>query len=289
MKRVLLALLAGLLTLALIPDMAAASTYTVDQTNVVADTYVQDSGIDAQTFTAGLYGSMDSVELWLAATSASVHVTLQGTTGNPPVPDGNVHGSRTLGVTSPGGNWYRFVFTTNYIVIPGHVYAIVVLPTDNAQLWGSAANHYSRGRALTFSGGHWVAEPGVADFSFYSNVSVMTPPPTPRRSPTHAPTHAATPTPTPASAASPTSDPAAAASPAAVVAGASSAAASPDPAGAGAPAAGANGQLNSPGQGSGSGGSTGIPVALVGGGGVLLILLAGLVALALRRRRQPAS
>jgi len=121
MKRSAIALLTSLLLLAgLAPGLALASTYTVDQTQAVVDDFDQNSAIDAQTFTAGMYGPLDSVDLYLGVdvSSVSVSVTVQGTTGNPAIPDGTVLASKVVGVAFTSGAWIRFDFATPAVLIP---------------------------------------------------------------------------------------------------------------------------------------------------------------------------
>jgi hypothetical protein len=280
MKRRALALCTGLLLLGLAPGWALASTFTVDQSNPNFDHYVQNSFIDAQTFTAGMYGPLESVDLFLEGIpGGSVYVSVQGTTGSPPVPNGTVLASTTLGVHSPSGGWVRFDFSTNPIVTPGHVYAIVFLPTDNVTVFGSKMNLYPRGRALEFSAGAWVATvfpSSDSDFAFQTNVGLAAPTPTPTHAPTHAPAAppTATPTPTPTATASATLTPTPAPTDSPTATEVSTAAVTPPAPGSGS------------GSGSGSSGSTDMTIPIVGAGIVLLVLLAGGLGLMLGRRRQ---
>jgi len=84
MKRLAFPLLTGLLILGLAPGWARASTFTVDQSNTTFDHYTQNAYIDAQTFTAGMYGVLEGDELYLfPSPHGTVSVRLQGTTGSP--------------------------------------------------------------------------------------------------------------------------------------------------------------------------------------------------------------
>lgn len=296
MKRRAFGFLASFLLVGLLPGQALASTYTVDQSNLGFDDSLGSAYLYAQTFTAGLYGPLESVDIYVGAVSATVTVDLEGTTGNPPVPDGVILGSRVLGVNTYG--WHRFAFAANPIVIPGHVYSLFIFPTDNASLYGTAANAYARGRALIYISGSWIpltsAFAGApADFAFATNVGLAaptptpTPTPTPRPTPTRAPTPrpTATPTATPIVTATPTTTPAATDTPALI------AAASPSATDASI-VAGASAQTPSPalGAGSGSGATTGgsgdSVLPMVGAGIVVLALLVGGLAFLLMRRKR---
>jgi LPXTG-motif cell wall-anchored protein len=291
MKRRAIALGISLLLLGLVPSLASASTFTLDQSNNNFDHLIQTSNIDAQTFTAGRYGPLDSIELYLSPSPhGTVGVTIQGTTGNAAsgVPNGTVLASKTLGIpASPSGNWFRFSFPVEPILTVGHVYAIVILPTDNVSLWGSKLDDYpGRGRALVFSGGSWISPFGmvaVTDWAFKTNMGLAAATPTPTHTPTHrpttrpTPTHASTATATPVASATPTPTTAATASSTADVAGATG---------------GAGGATQNPGSGSGSGsgGSTMPPLPILIVVIVGLLLLGGLAFLLMRRRRnQPTA
>ena len=273
MKRAVLALVSSLLLLlGPVPGWAAANTSTLDQSSTGADTFISGSYLWAQTFTAGRYGTLDYVDLYLSATSATVTVSLQGTTGNPPVPDGVIHGQKVRGLTTTGVQWVEFDFFSNYVVIPGHVYSLFVFPTDRATLYGSSTSDYAGGQALVFHGGTWSPDASYftgspADFGFrtYTGLAPATP------TPTLAPTHTPAPTATPASASA--SAPATAAS-----------ASSTEVASAATPTAAVAGVTSDLGSGSGSGGSGGLPAPLIAALILVPILVAGGVAFLLMQR-----
>jgi hypothetical protein len=289
MKLRAIALSASLALLSLSPGLALANTGTADQSSLHVDHWLQGSYIEAQTFTAGITGYLDSVELYLSPSPhGTVFVSIQGTTGSTPVPNGTTLASKSLAVpaSSPAA-WFRFYLAPNPTLVAGHVYAIVFTPTDNVTSYGGTSNPYHRGRALVFSGGSWVTPPNLAspsnidDFAFRTWM-IATATPTPTHRITARPVTAATPTPTPTAVATPTASATASAapsdSPTAIVAGASSVATTPDPAtGSGSTA------------GSGSGGSGGSILPLLVGAVVVLALLAGLLFLMLRRRRASAA
>ena len=286
MKRRAIALLASLALLSLSPGLALASTATADQSNLLFDHWIKTSNIDAQTFKAGITGKLESVELYFVpGPHGSVYVTIQGTTGSTPVPNGTVLAAKSVSVpaSSPGA-WFRVYFPTTPTVTAGHSYAIVFTPTDNVYAYGVKNDVYSGGRALVFSGGSWTLPPSLSspvdirDFSFRTYVvraPVPTHAPTARPVVTHAPTAPpATPTPTAVDAATPTA--AASDSPVAIVAGATEVAGSSS-----APAAAGSGSV--------AGGSDGSMLPIVAGGLAALGLLGGLAFLLLRRRQKSAT
>ena len=289
MKRGALALCTSLLILASAPGLALANTSTLDQSSAGADDSTSSAYLYAQTFTAGAYGTLDYVDLYLSATSATVTVSLQGTTGNPPVPDGVIHGQRVRGVTTVGPQWVEFDFFSNYVVIPGHVYALFIFPTDNAALYGSAASDYSRGQALIYHGGTWSPDatfvPGApADFAFKTFVGLAPATPTPTHAPTAPPAPRATATSAPAIASASGSDSASGAVTApstAAVAGATGS----GPGSSGAP----NAQPGSQQSGSQSGGSGDMTIPIIAALILVLILLVGAGGFLLMRRRQASS
>jgi hypothetical protein len=287
MKRRALALLASLALLSLSPGLAFAGTATADQSNLLFDHLIKTSNIDAQTFTAGITGTLESVELYFIPTPhGSVYVTIQGTTGSTPVPNNTVLASKSVAVpaSSPGA-WFRIYFPVTPAVTAGDSYAIVFSPTDNVSVYGVKNDVYSRGRGLAFSGGSWVLPANlpspvdIRDFAFRTYVvraavpthaptarPVVTPAPTASPVVTAAPTAPpATPTPTAVEAATPTA--AATDSPSAVVAGVTDMA----------------GATAAPGSGLGS------PSAAGGSDGSMLpLVIGGIVALGLLRRRRAA-
>ena len=286
MKRRAIALLASLALLSLAPGLAFASTATADQSNLLMDHWIKTSNIDAQTFKAGITGKLESVELYfIPSPHGSVYVTIQGTTGSTPVPNGTVLASKSVAVpASAPGAWYRIYFSVTPTVTAGHSYAIVFTPTDNVTVYGVKNDEYSRGRGLAFSGGSWVLPPSlpspvdIRDFAFRTYVvraPVPTHAPTARPVVTAVPT-APAPTPTPTAVDAATPPAAATDSPVAVVAAATDVAGSssaPDAANSGAVAGGSDGSV--------------LPIlaaviaALGAAGGLLFVLL--------RRRRTAQS
>ena len=320
MKRRVIALLTSLTLLTLSPGLAFAGSSIPDQSNLSFDHLVSSSYIDAQTFTAGMAGSLQSVDLYLSPNPhGSVYLTVQGTTGSPAVPDGTILASDTLSVpASLSGGWFRFWLSATPTMISGHVYAIVFGPTDLVDFWGVKLDSYSRGRALIFSGGSWTSPFSmfeVSDFAFQTNmVPAPAPTPTPTHTPTpapthratpaptHGPTHRPTPTPTPAIALTPTptatltatptatGTPTSTPTPAAVAAASPTAVVTAQPAVLVAGVTGAPGATATPdpaaGSGSTSGGSNDSTMPILAGGIVLLVLILGGLGFLLMRRRR---
>jgi hypothetical protein len=278
MTRLLSALAGSALALFLLaPQWALAGTFTVDQSNTPNNGFVLDSGIDAQTFTAGLSGPIDSVDLMLDAVSATVTVSIQGTTGSPPVPDGNILAQLVQGVHNSTADWVRFSFTAHPTMVSGRVYAIFIFPTDNAELFGSSGDTYPRGRALKFVSGAWqpagpITYDALQDWDFKENVQAApTAAPTLAAVATAAATPQATPTGTVATAASTATATVGAATPSVAATATGTASGSSSPSGSG-----------SSGSSSGdTGGSFLLPAALAAV--LALIVGGGLVMFRLRR------
>ena len=82
MKLTGFSLLAVVAMLAFLPGAAGASTFTIDQSNSGTDNFDQSTDNFAQTFTAGRYGPLEYIEVYLGnATSVNVGVALWSTTG----------------------------------------------------------------------------------------------------------------------------------------------------------------------------------------------------------------
>jgi hypothetical protein len=279
MKRYLVAIGSCLLLIALLPGAALAGAFYVDQQNTVTNNQDQSADKYAQTFTAGAYGPLEYIELYMDdATNVNVGVALYSTTTQnaaTAVPNANIDMVAQYVTTGPG-EWVRFYFD-NDILLPGHVYAIVIEPSSFAALCGSSANDYTRGRALNFYNGAWrpersVVPDGPQDWSFKTEMGAASPTPTPRPTSTRAPTPSPTATPTP----TPTAGPTATASPSAS-ATASTAASSSVPSAAPAGSSSSGG----PGTSSGSGGLM-LPIL----GGIIVVLAVAAVAVWFWRRRR---
>ncbi len=221
----------------------------------------------AQTFTAGLSGRLDTVDVNADAFGAKVTVQLFSTSGH--LPSAPL-ASQILMLNDTG--WTSVHFTTPAAVVKGKQYAIVIAPSTEVGWRGDCVNAYPGGQALVREGSTWYTVPGWAtafggtlssycalDYAFRTYVTL--PPATP--------TLVATP--------SPVSTPAATPSPAQTVQAATSAPTSAPP------APGAAGP-------SGGSGDAMLPLIAAGAGGLALgLLVAGLALLASRRRQRQAS
>jgi hypothetical protein len=266
MKRVAVALFTGLLLLSLMPGWALAIATTVDQSNTAADQYVSGSAINAETFTAGRYGPLVVVDLFLVSSGSTVTVLVEDTEGSPAKPKDGTLASDTKAVSAPAGDWVYFILTPYYVLTPGHVYAIVVIRTGGIQMWGSTADAYPGGQAWTLRSLAWVLEPtadigGPADWSFKTEMAAADPTPTPTPSPTPSPTRAPTRAPTLAPTATPPPSPAASPTPTATPTTTDSPEASEVPSAGVTPASSASASIS--GSGPGSGGSTDMTIPIL--------------------------
>ncbi|HEY7266472.1 MAG TPA: choice-of-anchor R domain-containing protein [Solirubrobacterales bacterium] len=183
----------------LVPNLAMAGTLDQEQPTVAPMALNAHSTQSvAQTFTAGLSGKLDQVDLNL------------NMSGSPPVPvivdlrdaSGGLPGSAILAsqnvlssdvVAFPGSGWVSFVFPTPAPVTAGTQYAIVahsaaVFPETYAWSQGVGTDPYSRGAAYLASPptAPWMPVPiGPPDFAFKTYVVPQ---------PTQTPTGAAPPT-----------------------------------------------------------------------------------------------
>jgi hypothetical protein len=283
LKRRVAAFLSVPLLLCLLPGTTLAIVSAIDQQQTGIDTELQSSYTVAQTFTAHRYGPLAFVDLYMGTTGHAEEVDLQGTTGSPPVPDGvNIAtSSQFVGGSSLAGTWITFGFPSP-ILLPGHVYALVISPSAEVVLYGSSTNSYPGGAAYHLTSGGWTLVTseytgGVADYAFRTWMATASPTPTPTPHPTHTPTHAPTHTPGPTPTASPTAPPTA--TPAAPTS-ALTATPAPSAAASSGSVAGATGSSDP-----NSGGSGGTNLLLVAAIGLVLILLAGGGGYLLARKR----
>jgi hypothetical protein len=156
---------------------------TMDQHQNVHDTSVG-FAVSAQTFVAGVTGSLNAVSLWSDGADGSSPVTVElctGTTGidcagaaptvvKPAVVATGVLGSSALVVPSNSVQWFNFVFSSPIPITAGTHYAIVVL--GDAAWAGTAANTYGNGAAYG-NEGSWGALNGapVQDLTFQTYVT----------------------------------------------------------------------------------------------------------------------
>jgi hypothetical protein len=276
------------LMLGLWPGTAAAIASTLDQQQLGTDTELQSSYRVAQTFTDHIYGPLLFVDVSLGSTGHAEELDLQGTTGSPPVPNGVnlATSSQSVGSSSLAPAWYTFSFPGT-ILIPGHVYAIVITPSASVVMYGSSTDSYAGGAAYHLTSGGWTLVTseyagGVADYAFRTWMGPASPTPTPTPLPTHTPS----PTPTHAPTASPTPTPTATATTTATPTGTPTATPTATAASSASDAVGGAGSTDS-----NSGGSGGMTLLLVAIIVLLLILIAagGGYLIASKRSQGPAD
>jgi hypothetical protein len=187
MKRYVLALVAGILLLVLVPGSATALVPgDLDQHSNLVPNSLGSVADQAQTFTAGRTGSLDDVELYLNG-SGTITVTIQSVSGG--LPDGTVLATATAAPAGAAG-WVDFAFASPASVTSGVMYAIVFNTGPDAAVWGTAAgdpDNYSSGQALR-NNGIWGANPFIGDFGFATYVSTSAAASTPPSNSTPPPT-----------------------------------------------------------------------------------------------------
>jgi hypothetical protein len=211
-RAVLIAAVAASASCLAIPGVALAGTLDQQQTNSSGPAQgVNSSGFPisaAQTFTAGITGELDQVDLSLAKNGvpvAALTVELQSTTGQ--LPDGTVLATQSVPASSVAGSSLAFVpvvFPTPAAVVAGTQYAIVAYVADtNGYSWGASPDSspdpsaYSGGDAFFAASSPpsttWIPFTGdldEVDQAFKTYVAPPTPgaPPSGPTPPTSAPT-----------------------------------------------------------------------------------------------------
>jgi hypothetical protein len=171
--------------------MSPLPSPTTDQHQNAHSTAVGFS-VSAQTFTAGVTGTLDAVSLWSEGTNGNQSVTVEictTTSGidcviNPvvvtrPALDTGVLASTTVVVNHSDGQWNDFAFSPAPAIVAGTSYAIVVI--GDAGWTGTASNLYASGQAYGYEAG-WGTLNGapVFDLAFqtFTTSSGATAPPT---------------------------------------------------------------------------------------------------------------
>jgi hypothetical protein len=161
---------------------------TTDQHQNVHDTGVGFAAT-AQTFTAGVTGTLDAISLWSAGTDGDQSVTVQictdtagidcaanpGIAAKPAVQSTAVLASATAIVNHTDGQWNDFVFSPAPAIVAGTTYAIVVL--GNAGWTGTASNLYGAGAAYGNEAGWGILDGApVFDLAFQTFVTAAAAP-----------------------------------------------------------------------------------------------------------------
>jgi hypothetical protein len=285
MKRRIPALALAVAGLLAVTASGALATGTLDQHQTVTSGYTIDwiKGVElAQTFTAGLTGRLDSIDIHGTGNGHSVTIEIQPATGQP---SGTVLDKQTVNLTASA--WTHIVLKSTVNVTAGAHYAIVFSAFTDVGWNGACSNAYGGGQALVLDTGTWYSVPGWAtaffpsalasycaqDYAFRTYVT---------KKPAATPHPTATPTP-----AAPTTAPAA--SPAAVASASASAGASASPSSEvlGATAAASSGPGGAASTASGGSSDTTTPMLI--GGGVLALLAIGLLGFMFGRRRNRAT
>ena len=189
----------------LITVVAAAATLipaegafagTLDQQQTVSNfggLQVDSSHSKAQTFTAGLTGQLDQVDLALSLMSVSTPLTVQIRDGSATAPGNTVLASASVS-TSAALSVESFVpvtFTSPASVTAGAQYSIVTLNDSLGWFWyagktpdGSPTSAYEGGRLYGSADGPpamgtWTEGNPLADFEFKTYVAPPPPPPPP--------------------------------------------------------------------------------------------------------------
>ena len=149
--------------------------------------------VTAQTFVAGVTGTLNAVSLWSAGTDGTQNVTVEicstangidcagpasGVVANPAL-DPGVLASAAVGVNHGDGQWTDFVFSSPPSIVAGTMYAIVVL--GDAGWSGVASNAYGPGVGFFYEAG-WSSMNGAPVFdlafqTFVTAAALPTPPP----------------------------------------------------------------------------------------------------------------
>jgi hypothetical protein len=176
---------------ALIPA-ASASAGTLDQQQTISNfggLQVDSTHSKAQTFTAGLTGQLDQVDLALSGLSLTTPLTVQIRDGSATAPGATVLASASVPTSAVMGSesFVPVTFTSPAPVTAGTQYSIVALTSDSSNwFWytGQAApdSAYVGGKFYGSptgppASGPWSEGNPLADFEFKNYVAPPPPPP----------------------------------------------------------------------------------------------------------------
>ncbi|MGD0018775.1 MAG: hypothetical protein ABSD62_05930 [Candidatus Limnocylindrales bacterium] len=165
---------------------------TLDQDQTATTATLPPQTLLAQTFTAGLSGALDAVQVHTALQvvpagvakphAGSITIQITGTDGSG-LPTSTILASETL--SNPAdGDWNLFEFSPANSVVAGTKYAILIQGTGGLEWDGACADNYGPGTALIFDTtwktiANWNDQYCVQDFAFRTYVNTnATPPPT---------------------------------------------------------------------------------------------------------------
>jgi hypothetical protein len=166
--------------------LPAHATGTLDQSNTVgtpgAFLFAQCSEESAQTFTAGLTGNLDQVDLYLGTVNnPPFNLTVQITTTSSGNPTSTVLATATVNPSSvtPSGGWVSVPLSPAAPSVAGTMYAIVLSVTDAGCPEAGAYEWYLTGRdaypggtgADSTDGGTTWSRPSPIDMLFKTYVS----------------------------------------------------------------------------------------------------------------------
>jgi hypothetical protein len=173
-----------------IPGAALADTLDQQQPEGGSDTKVQSMESEAQTFTAGLTGGLDRVELLLgygdSAPDAPMTVEIRNASAGSPGMTVLATGSVPPSAVSSTDAWIPITFATAAPVTAGTQYSIVVYSSvDNTHsyVWGfKFGTPYPPGapflQTVSPPGPTWTPSILIGDQAFKTYVEVPAPPPT---------------------------------------------------------------------------------------------------------------
>ena len=176
---------------ALIPA-AGASAGTLDQQQTLGTfggLQVNSTASKAQTFTAGLTGELDQVDLALSVTTVTTPLTVQIRDGSATAPGATVLASASVPTSAVTGSasFVPATFTSTASVTAGTQYSIVALTNDSSSWFWYAGgpvtdSPYVGGRFYGSSDGPpamgtWTQGNPQADFAFKTYVAPPPPPP----------------------------------------------------------------------------------------------------------------
>jgi hypothetical protein len=178
----------GCLASLVVPGAALADTLDQQQPEGDADTQVQNLESEAQTFTAGLTGGLDRVELLLghfdSVPNAPMTVEIRDVSGGSPGTTVLATGSVPPSAVSSTDTWVPIAFATAAPVTAGTQYSIVVYSSvDNTHnyVWGfKFGTAYPAGapflQTISPPGPMWEPSILIGDQAFKTYVEVPAPP-----------------------------------------------------------------------------------------------------------------